>query len=83
VEGSAPSEKKEEPANKVEAGNIALTTLGTFVPTNQKSRMMGIHLDRLEPYERATWDKQLLREQQEQMESNHHENQATGKERLD
>jgi hypothetical protein len=37
--------------------------------------VMVVHLNRLAPYQRTAWD-----EQQGQLESKHHENQATGKE---
>jgi hypothetical protein len=39
VEGSAPTETKEETARRVGAINVgALTTLGTFAPNDRKSR---------------------------------------------
>jgi hypothetical protein len=72
VEGSAPSETKEETAHRVGAGDIrAPVTLGSFARTDQKKdfhslhpvvchdmerRMMVVHLDRLAPYQGAAWD---------------------------
>jgi hypothetical protein len=52
MEGSTPSSTKEETANNgVRAGDIGtLTILGTFAPTNWKTRMMVKILDRLTPY---------------------------------
>jgi hypothetical protein len=56
VERSALSETKEETAHRVGVGDVeALTTLGTFAPTDQKSRI-GIHLDRLAIFRGADWD---------------------------
>jgi hypothetical protein len=57
VEGSAPSETKEETTHRVGAGGVgALTTLETFTLTDQKSRMTGIHLDLLVRHRGAAWD---------------------------
>jgi hypothetical protein len=53
MEGLAHFETKEETTNS-RLG--ALTILGTFAPTDQKIRMMVIHLDRLAPYEGTAWD---------------------------
>jgi hypothetical protein len=57
LEGSAPSETKEETTNNSLRGiNIeTLTRFGTFGHTN-RSKMMVIHLDRLAPYQGAAWD---------------------------
>jgi hypothetical protein len=50
MEGSAPSETIEEIAHRVIARDVgAPATLGSFVPTNQKSRMMVINLHQLAP----------------------------------
>jgi hypothetical protein len=57
VEGSAPSETKEEMAHRVRAGDLgALITLGSFACTEHKRRMMVEHLDQLASYEGAAWD---------------------------
>ncbi|PNF22843.1 hypothetical protein B7P43_G01395 [Cryptotermes secundus] len=53
MEGSAPVKMKEETTNN-RLG--ALTILGTFAPTDQKIRMMVIHLDPLAPNEGTAWD---------------------------
>jgi uncharacterized cupin superfamily protein len=46
LEGSAPSETKEESAHRVRAGDVgATTTLGSFACTEQKRMMMVVHLD--------------------------------------
>jgi hypothetical protein len=52
LEGSAPSKMKEETADsKLRAMDVgALTVLRTFAPTNQKIRMMVVHLDLFAPY---------------------------------
>jgi hypothetical protein len=78
VDGSAPSETKET-AHRVRAVDVGtLTTLRSFASTDCKQRMMVIQLDQLVPYEGATLTA-LRREQREQLESNHHENRATGR----
>jgi hypothetical protein len=62
VEGSAPSETKEETAYRVEALNVGvLTTLGTFDRTNRRKMMMMmmmmmVNLDQLASYEGIAWD---------------------------
>jgi hypothetical protein len=58
VEGSAPSETKEEPTSSFRVGDIdvrALTTLGTSGRTKRR-KIMVIYLDRLEPYQGAARD---------------------------
>jgi hypothetical protein len=62
---------KEETTNsRLRAMDIgALTILRTFAPTNQKNRMMVVHLELFAPYQG----------QQERLERNHHENRATGR----
>jgi hypothetical protein len=40
--------------------------------------MMVVHLDLLAPYQGTTQNSGLRSEQQEQLESNHHENRVTG-----
>jgi hypothetical protein len=50
VKDLAPSETKEETAYRVRTGDVgALTTLGSFVCTKWKRRMMVINLDRMAP----------------------------------
>jgi hypothetical protein len=52
VEGSAPTETKEEATNSLRTMCVgALTTLGSFACTERKRIIMLIHLDRLAPYE--------------------------------
>jgi hypothetical protein len=59
VEGSAPSETKEETAHRVGTINVgALTTLGTFGRTKLR-KMMVLNLDRLAPYQGAARDELL------------------------
>jgi hypothetical protein len=59
VKGSAPSETKEETAHRVRAGDVgALATLGSFDPTDRKSRMLVINLNRLTPYEETAQGEQ-------------------------
>jgi hypothetical protein len=54
VEESAPSETGKETAHRIEAGNVgALVTLGSFAPTDRKSRMKVINLRGLAPYQGA------------------------------
>jgi hypothetical protein len=57
VEGSAPSETKEETTNNsLRALNVgALTILGTFARIDRKSRMIVINLNRLAPCEGTAW----------------------------
>jgi hypothetical protein len=58
VEGSAPSEMKEEMTHRIGAINVgALTTLRTFGRINRR-KMMVIHLDQLALYQGATQDEQ-------------------------
>jgi hypothetical protein len=57
VEGLAPYETEEKPAYTVGAGDVgALTNLGTFAPTDQESKMMGVLLDQLAPSQGAAQD---------------------------
>jgi hypothetical protein len=57
VEGSAPTDMKET-AHRVRAGDVsAPATLGSFVPTDRKSRMMVINLDQMAPSVGTAWDK--------------------------
>jgi hypothetical protein len=58
TEESAATEMKEEATNsRSRAMDVgALTIIGTSAPTNQKSRMMVIHLDRHAPYEGTAQD---------------------------
>jgi hypothetical protein len=56
VEELASSKMKEEMAHRGAMNVGALTTLGTFAPTDQKSRMMVIKLDWLAPYQGADWN---------------------------
>jgi hypothetical protein len=58
VEESALSEKKEETMNNsLRALDVeVLAILGTFAPTDWKSKMMVIYLDQLAPYEATAWD---------------------------
>jgi hypothetical protein len=55
VEGSATSETKEETiCDGVTSGSVgALTTIVTFAPTDRESRMMGMNVYRLAPYQGA------------------------------
>jgi hypothetical protein len=56
VEGSAPSETKEDMGHRIEEINVgALTSLGTF-GRNKRRKMMAINLDRLAPYEGTARD---------------------------
>jgi hypothetical protein len=60
MEGLALSRMKEETTNS-RLGEMAigeLTILGTFVPTDQKIRMMVLHLNLLAPYEGIARDDQ-------------------------
>jgi hypothetical protein len=58
VQGSATSITKEDTFNnRLRATKVgALTILGTFAPSDQKSRMMVINMDQLAPYQRAARD---------------------------
>jgi hypothetical protein len=57
MEGSAPSETEEITNSRLTAMDVgALTILGTFAPTDQKSWTTVINLDRLVPYEGTTRD---------------------------
>jgi hypothetical protein len=56
VEGSAPSETKEETANRVRGGKVGTPgTLGSSARTDRRT-MMAINLDQLVPYQEAAWD---------------------------
>jgi hypothetical protein len=48
---------KEETSHRVRTGNAgALDTVGSFVPTNRKSRIMVLYLGQFMPYQGATQD---------------------------
>jgi hypothetical protein len=74
VEGSAPSESKEETAHRVGTGDVgAQATLGSFARTDRKKdlyylhpvmchdverKMTVVHVDQLAPYQGAARDEQ-------------------------
>jgi hypothetical protein len=54
---ACPSRTENETGHRLRAMDVgALTTLRTFAPTNQKSRMMVTNLDWLTPYQGAARD---------------------------
>jgi hypothetical protein len=85
VDGSAPYETKDETTSTLEARYVgASDTLGTSSRISWKrtlgSRLTVVHLDWLAPYRGAARDERLRREQ---LESNHRENWAKGKDETD